>query len=343
MLNTLHILIISLSIAFASVNAQHVDTVFHHIYTVGEMATLDLDFEHAEIILQNSESDSVIIETRVKLIPANYETPFAEIEEKTTQKDSLRIFSTVKVSEEIQPHNELKIISYISLPNTTKLTLKTRYSQTFLQGTTGLINANLDYSSFTAGPMPADTNHIFKAKYSEITFNELNNTLSIEGLSTKLNAKHIKKLVSNTQFSEYNIAQINTLLATSYTDKVKIQKADSVHIKGEYSSCIIDQLSQFLQAEMSYGALAVNNISSDFQTVNIANSYVNTKLTFSTESHFSINTDMRYCKLVQDKIELSKITSPTGDLQKGIWGKLTLSEANVSIISSFGDVHLDFK
>ena len=321
--------------------AQRQDSTYHEIFHLSQAAQLNINISYADLIISPSIDDSVRIEQYISLIPSNIETPFNGIETTIIQKDSSTVKVNLMINSNIQPSNELQAQCYISLPRNTNIKLKGRYSHIDLASPFGKTDFNIEYSTLNAVALEASQWHKISGSYSELYIEYIESKLSLEGTNLLLESNKIKQLDSKLQFSTIKAKQLGSLNANSYSDKFLISEADSVIIKGEYSSLKLDHIKNFFQCELSYGALIVGQIMPSVSELNIANKYVTSKLTYSANSTFSINADMRYCKLSSAGIKYEKIASPSGTLFKGHYGNQENETSTFSIVSSFGDVSLE--
>ncbi len=322
---------------------QRQDTTYQAIYKVSKDVLLDIDLNHADLMISTSEDDTIRISTNISLIPNNSSTPFNGISSFVQQKNTGLIILRLLVGKEIQPNNELKAFCQVTLPKTTNIKLKSRYSHISIGAPFGSLNSTLDYSTLKALTLNSKVPHLITGSYSELTIDSINSTLQLTGTNLILKSKAIKKLETNSKFSTLQINHVTRLNSQSYSDKFILGKADSIHITGDYSSLIIKQLSNFFQSDLTYGTLIIEDIAAHFSTLNIANTYVNTQLNFADNSSYSLNADMRYCELKTGSLSFEKIASPGGNLYQGIVGKQKHPKSKISIVSSFGDVIINNK
>ena len=335
---------IKLSIVFAMIAlmafSQRQDTILHNYYKVEKEATLNIDFQHTELSIIPSENDSIAIHTRIRVIPSNPNAPYAGIILETRQKNTSKIFTSIKIGEEIEPHNKLESSCEIHIPQGVHLKINSHYGIIHLNAPLGNIKATLAYSNLTADTLTTSDSISFTADYSSITFGDMKSKISIEGKNVNFKADHINSLETKTEFSVFNITKANTVKAESYTDKFILGDINSMQINSRKSICLINHLHQFFQGEMKNGLLTLNEISPEFEAINISNSHVTTELNFSTKAFFSINADMRYCLLKQEQLTLQETVAPNSILYSGNYGNSTHKISKLSIISAYGDVSI---
>lgn len=323
--------------------SQRQDTVLHNYYKIDKEATLDLDFQHTELNIIPSENDTIAIHTRIRIIASNPNAPFAGITLNSEQKDMNHVSSSITIGEEIQPHNELKASCEIYVPQNLHLQLNSDYGIININAPTSSIKANLAYTNLTTDTLTTSDSIIIFADYSSIDLGNMNSTIKINGKNINVKANYIKELKTTTEFSVFNITNVETVNSQSYTDKFILGNVNSLYINSKKSLCYITDLHHFFQGEMNNGSLIINGISPNFEAINISNSYVTTKLNFNTECHFSINADMRYCLLKQEKLTLQETVSPNSVLYSGKYSNSNHKISNLSIISAYGDVSIVFE
>lgn len=321
--------------------AQRKSISYKDAFLADKNTVVNLNIEYSTLQIVESYNDSITIISKVSILPTSVQDPFIDVIQKAQQSNEFDVNYTLKFEDDIQLNNKLISSCIVKVPMGTKLNIKSRHSEVEVKTVTGKITSNFEYVTFNADKLSDATPHTFEANFSKIIINSLENTLEISGTNLEIDLKQIKNIKSNTKFSTYKIEEIEKLEGQSYTDKFTVAKADSVEIKSEYTSCIINKLEQHFQAEMNYGALVLEYIAPTFETINIANTHVKTSLSVDRASAFSINADIRYCMLNHEEIPLKKITSPRGTLYSGEYG--LSSRSNISIISSLGDVKIQLQ
>lgn len=336
-------LTVILLMATITVFSQRRDSIMHTYYKVDKEATINIDFQHTTLNIIPSNNDSIGIHTRVRVIPTNPNAPYAGIAISNKQKSSKNVIATIAINDNIQPHNELEASCEIAIPIGTSLKLKSRYGIIDIKGFTGQLDASITYSNLTSDTLTSDFTHKLSAKYSSIEIKQLDNTLELAGENLNLKGDYIRRLTTKTRFSMFNIGQLGSLTTESYTDRFILNQVDSIMIKSSKSLLIAGELNTFFQGEMEGGKLTLNHVNASYQTINIANTQVESKLYFDSESNFLVNADMRYCLLKQDQLTLQEITSPNSTLYSGKYGTIDNTSSNLSIISAYGDVSIFFK
>lgn len=321
--------------------AQKQDTTFQSAYYVSDDATIHINISHADLMINPSMDDSIRIHSNTSLIPNNIQAPFNGITTFANQKDSKNIEFELLISSEIQPHNQLEAFCQISLPENTNIKINGRYTQIDLSNPFGKLDFDIEYCTLRAVAINPNNEHYIIASYSDLFIEYIKNKLNIEGLNVKLESSEIHHLKSDLKFSTVKSNKLDHLEAISYSDKYLINEADSIAIKGEYSSLLIDELQSFFQSDLSYGALIIKALNPSFSEINIAHKYVSSKITYAPSASFSINADMRYCELISPNIKYKTIVSPSSTLYQGAYGKTSTQSPSLSIISSFGDITLE--
>lgn len=339
--NTLLVLVMMLLIqASHSLLAQRQDSSYHCSYYLEQGAELKIDISHAELIISPSADDSIRIYNSVSLIPNNVDAPFNGITSSVKQLSDTKVWVNLLISSEIQPHNQLKAFCQISLPQSANIKLNGRYAQIDLASPFGEMQANTEYCTLRAVSLNEEKKHQIKGSYTELYIDNINSALTLEGTNIKLESQYIEYLSSNLKFSNIKAEIVKRFDAISYSDKYIINAIDSAAIKGEYSSLLLGKVNAFFQSDLSYGALIIKTINTSFHEINLAHQYVSTQINYPAATAFSINADMRYCKLISPAIKYKEIASPSGTLYKGNYGNQDLALSKFSIISSFGDVTL---
>lgn len=323
--------------------AQRQDTTLRYYFPVDSQASLRLDMQHTNLSIRAAEGDSIAIYSRIKLIPTNPNAPFAGVEVNSEQTSKRQVMAVVHINEDIQPHNEFESTCDITMPEGTHLTINNRFGIINLKAKAGQVIANIDYINFYADCLSSDYPHKIVANYSTIELDRVANSLTINGSNVNFKAKQVEELYANTTFSMFDMHWCRHLKMDSYTDRFSVNSIDSLFLIGEKTICQIDTLSDFLQSELNYGYLQIDRVDSGFSQLNIANTHAKTKMGIMKESHFTINADMRYCELLQENINVQEITSPSGKLYSGWYGVGDNINSNLSLISAYGDVQIDFK
>ena len=323
--------------------AQNSDTTIISTFDVKENVVLELDFAHTDLNIINAEDDSLKIETYVKVIKSNTAKPFDEIEINHTKNDNhTHVNASVIFSNDFINYNEFQSICTIAIPQKTNLKINSRFGTINLNACTEKIVANIDYVNFNADSIDATESYEIAANYSTIEIKNCQNKFTLKGTNNSLTAQNINKLITDTEFSYVSIDSCKLLNAKSHMDKYVLQTTDSVYISSNKSAAQIVNINKFIQSEMLYGDLNIQNVNPSFSTINIANEYAKTSLNFDPKCQLSINTNLRYCQLNSEKMIFQEIISPNGTQHSGYYGNIKNPNSTVSIVSSYGDVHISF-
>ncbi len=323
--------------------SQRQDTTLCYHYPVDSQLTLSLDMQHTDLTIKTAKSDSIVIITRVRVIPSNVNAPFAGISIHASQQSGRLVTSSIVVGEDIQPHNEFEAISEITIPEGTHLTINNRFGIVNLPAKTGRLIAHLDYVNLYADSLSHGYNHKIVANYSTLNWLSDIGEMTLNGTNVNLKARRIEKLTTQTSFSVFEFQKCRSLKTDSYTDRFVLSSLDSLRVQGEKTVLLLDTLCDFLQCELDYGMINIARVDSGFSQLNIANRHTKTHLGIAAESCFMLNADMRHCELYQKGMAIQAFESPAGKLYSGWYGEGDTITSALSLISAFGDVRIDFK
>lgn len=326
-----------LALSFIHVAYGKKTPTYSHVFTATPETILELNIDHSQVFITESNSDTISLNFFI-----NTNAQEDEIQHDVHTENEY-IYASLSYSENSIPDELTNSTCYITVPRGTNLKLNHRYSTVDLNASISSLETNLIYTKLTIESLPIYNISHIKADYSYITFTDALGTINIMGTNINLKGESASTIISDTKFSTFSINNIKTLKSKSYTDKMILNKVDSMTIIGEYSSCQIENIHQFLQSELSYGTLKVDHIASHFSEINIASSYVNASLTFDRNSSFIINADMRYCELLSKNLTIKKATAPKGQLYHDNIGQSSESSSTVAIISEFGDVNIQLQ
>ncbi len=337
------ILCICLCLTSLFIQAQGNDTTFTQAFKVLKTADFSLNINHTELEIINSNNDSIYISTHISIANNNSASPFNGITVSNYQKSNYStINSVINFSDDFINNNEFNATCIIALPKEINIKIISSFGIVFLKAKANKVTADMKYTNFNSDSLSQNDTHQINAKYSTLKITDCGKELFFKGTNSNLAIENVDNITTDTQFSIITIKNCSAIKSTSYSDKYLINNSDSAHINSKKSLWQIDALNKFIQSEMYDCDLTISKINPTFTAINIANEQTTTSMRFAVDCQFSINTSMKHCYLKSKELMLQEIKSPERIQQYGHYGDMEKSQSNVSILSNYGDVEIQF-
>ncbi len=201
-------------------------------------------------------------------------------------------------------HLKVKKTIKVKMPKSATIKMNVRHGKVKLAENTKNINANLSYASLLAS--------------------------TIDGKETYVNASYSPVFVNNWNFGE---------LQVNYVDNVELKFVKDLTLSAVSSNVEIDKLLKKAFIKNDFGSVLINNISSDFETLDI--SVKNGELeTIMPKTSYTIYVKGRSSKLtLPTNLNLNKTQNQNITICKGYNGSKS-SEKSININSSYSEVVL---
>jgi hypothetical protein len=311
-------------------------------FNINENADLQIDHKYGEVVLKNHEENVISIK-----VTAVYSSGKPEKAESVFEKIDLQIrgdeFKVAIKSDFNQKivgkDNNLTINMLIYFPATIHLNLNQMFGKSEIETVSGQTTINHSYGELVINALNNENNDL-RIDFGSAKIDFLKSGKIKTSYST-VTIKSATEIQLTAGYSTLAINEVSILQAQQDGGSMKVGSVDYLDIKSKFSEISISSLSSQLLAEVEYGAIVVDQISSSFSVIDLRNDFSTGKLAFTDGTGFKLKADMNFCKLKypENQVTISEnISSSMRSSIKGVFGKNPTPESTVVISSNYGDV-----
>jgi hypothetical protein len=239
--------------------------------------------------------------------------------------------------------NNLTIRVEVMMPETVRLNVHNQFGNCYIGKVSGATEIQIEYGSLEIDALKNEQNQVeidfgggrisyihggeVEVSYSPLQMDEANN-ISVESA-----------------YSDVKIGKATLLEIESEGGNVQIGSVGEAVLEAKFSDCTIASLRHTLRAESEYGALLVSEVSSEFEQIEIENSFGSARLIFSSDASFSLEAEVELGSIEFPESRftfLQRKISTTSSSYIGTTGS-DPHKAAVTIESAYGSVTLGFK
>jgi hypothetical protein len=311
-------------------------------FNINENADLQIDHKYGEVVLKNHEENVISIK-----VTAVYSSGKPEKAESVFEKIDLQIrgdeFKVAIKSDFNQKivgnDNSLIINMLIYLPETINLTLNQMFGKSEIEKISGETSISHRYGDLIINTLKNEKNDL-KIEFGSAKIDFIRSGKIKTSYST-VTIKSATQIQLTSEYSTLILNDVSALQAQHEGGSMKIGSVDYMDINSKFSEISINSLSSQLLADVEYGAIAVDQISSSFSAIDLKNNFGSGKLVFEDSAEFSLQADMNFCKLKypENQVTISEnISSAMRSSIKGVYGKNPKPESTVVFSSNYGGV-----
>ena len=333
--------VVSIITAGTSASAEEFTKEFRNAWHTSEVTGLEVDNRFGEVRVNNN-TDSVTVEVVVSVEGTNEKrlNELLDQIEVEFKKSGSTASAVTKIEGRLKGSNNLSIDYVVHIPSDKDLKITNRYGNTIVGELSGNGDFTSKYGNFTAYDLstPEDGTLKLTLAYGNASIGEAS-FLNADVSYSPISIEEIKKLKINSKYSTISVEEGGEIKAVSRYDKYNCEELVSFSIEGKYTHIKIDELDKKLEAEGSYGSIKVGEISSDFESIHITNSYGQISLGLDDAS-YSLDASCNYCGISypEDEFTGDRIKENNSRTIKGKVG--SESGGTVYVKSRYGEIRL---
>lgn len=252
------------------------------------------------------------------------------------RKSGTTIKAVTSIESNFKSQRKFSIDYVVNIPSDKKLSIENKYGDTEVNTLSANGNFNIQYGNFSAGELTGQNTKINLA-YGKSNVSAAGN-LDVIVKYSGMNFGEIKNLRLESKYSVVDIEEGNSIQIESKYDKFNFEEVDVVSATTKYSHLRIEELAKSLNIEAGYGSVKIGEISTDFESISITNSYGQISLGLDDAS-YSVDASCTYCGISYPEDDFS------GDKIKenntsSIKGKIRDGGGKVFVRSRYGEIKL---
>ncbi len=343
-----------------SVLAQFTETKeLRKEFKVSPETRIEISNKYGNIELNTWESDSVIIEIKIRVEEkklSKLEKAIDEIDFDFTQSQHFLIVQTVVgqsksgIGKEISKFKEtvfqsggnIQINYFVWLPAANELKVENKFGNIYIGDYDGDVEINLSNGNLKSHNFTGELD--LTLSFADATINTINSA-NLDCNFSELYIKKAESLSVKSKSTTFEILEIKELNATSRRDKFKIRLAEMVKARGSFSNFRIDELTDRLDLRVEYGDVDIDKTTTDFSNVFIESKSTDINLYFDKSSEFGFEithtkTDLYFCNEIEIEEKLTLEEKDKRMKLTGNFGGKSENKTKLTIKANSGELNI---
>lgn len=287
--------IIVFSVLTFSVNAQETFLKeFNKEYKVAKDALLKLNNKFGNIECETWDQNKVSIKVVVEVYKMSQKKAENLLEKFDVEFSGTKnlVSATTKIAKLGRGNKSFSVNYYVKLPKTLKLNIMNKYGDVYLPSMEGSTDLTVKYGDLQVDKL-LNTKNLIIVKYGELNADKINEA-RIDFAYSDLSIDEINVLDLKSSYSEISIDRVLDLELKSSFDDVEIDEVETLYSKTSYSDVEIGYLKTKIDIVCNFGALSIDRIDQEFESVVVDSDYAGVELRFENGSSFDLEVYVKY-------------------------------------------------
>jgi hypothetical protein len=349
------ILIFTVCLLSANLNAQEVNKEFHKEFTTAAGTILDLSNKYGNINIQSWDKDQVVIDVKVSVEMPDKEKAqkFLDYIDVQFSQSGNTISAATVIDEKFNfsgwgiRNRKFSIVYDVKMPASLNLNLANRYGNIDIDAVEGLVNIDIKYGDLTAGKLTHGNDKpmsALKIAYGKATIDQAGWLDVYARYSPKIYVVMSQALLLDSKYSKVQIDEASSMVGESKYDDLRIGKINNLVLEAGYDEVKVGTLRKKLDFNGSFGSFSAESVPSGFESIKIDSKYTGVQLGIDESASYKLNARVSYggLKFNEDKFKSQKhIVGTTSNETSGVMGKQQNPSSEVIVDSSYGTIRLN--
>ncbi|MBN2635635.1 MAG: hypothetical protein JXR61_05150 [Prolixibacteraceae bacterium] len=336
------LVIIALFTTSGIVSAIEKTKEYNEKWPISEVSSLDISNKFGEVKVANEGGSEVTINVLITVEAGNESAAEKLLDQINVAftKSGTTIKAVTNIDNGFKSQREFSIDYIINVPENKNLRITNKYGNTFVNKLHANGNFDISYGSFSANELLTPENGTMKLDlaYGNASIDEAT-VLEAEISYSPVSIDRVKKLTIDSKYSQLSGDNAGDVVIDSRYDQFSFGQVESLSAETKYSHIDMDKLTSSLKIDAGYGSIQVDEVSPDFESISISNSYGQISLGLNNAS-YTVDATCQYCGISypEDNFQGNKINENNTREIKGTVG--SVNGGSVTIESRYGDIRL---
>lgn len=272
-------------------------------YYVEKKSTIELINKYGQVILDTWSKDSVKINVKITAYGKNDEALSKNMERvdidfknfgdlltiETILDRNSSVFKEVinslgDYSKTLISRNKISIDYNLTIPETSSLILDNKYGDIYVQNLTEETTIKLAHGDLKAQELTGVCK--LNLSFGKARIKKMDKAL-IELKAAELDLVEGGDIELTSSSSTFDVNRVKSIKMDSRNDKVHLEKAIAVRGNSSFSNVLIDSMLDRIDMELNYGDLGINNVNSNFTSVNLKSKSADVNISLDMGAYFS--------------------------------------------------------
>ena len=315
---------------------------YNEAWAASSVQNIRIINKFGEIKINNEGGSDVTIDVVITVDAPNEQkaNELLDYIEVDFKKSGNNITAETKIDKGFKSRQEFSIDYTINIPTDKNLDISNKYGNTIINELNANGNFDIEHGSFVANRLNSSSSENMKLKlaYGKADISSTNH-MDIEVGYSPVNIGEAENLKIESKYSVLKIEESKEVSVTSKYDTFEFEETESISGSAKYSHFKVEELKKNLNIDAGYGGISIEEVSKDFESISIENSYGQIKLGLD-EASYMLDASCNYCGISYPENNFSgdKIKDNQTRIVKGKVG--SGNGGNVYIRSKYGEIKL---
>ncbi len=314
---------------------------YHEKWPTSGIQALEVINKFGEVKVNNAGGSDVTIDV-VVTVEAMSESRVNEILGQINVsfgKTGGTVKAETKIDNDFRGRQKFSIDYTINIPSDKNLKISNKYGNTIVNELNASGDFDIQYGNLTATSLmaPASGSMRVNLSYGKAEISA-SSDINVEVKYSTMNFGELKNIELLSKYSVVNMDEGKSLKIDSKYDTFNFGEVEALDATIKYSHVKIEELKKELKVVSGYGGISVEEVSDDFKSISVENTYGQIKL--GLDSNYSLDASCNYCgisypadEFTGNKMNENNTKTVQGKVGKGEGGK-------VYVRSRYGEIKL---
>lgn len=313
----------------------------YRAYPKNDVSALNINNKYGAITINDAGGDSVTIDVTVVVESINEGKAKQLLNQIDVafSKSGKTVIAETNINSDFTINQNFRINYKVNIPANRDLNITNKYGNLTINNLEARGKFQIAYGNIAAETLnaPGSESVFLDLAYGKADILGVNRLNTIIKYS-KLFLGEANRLQLESKYSTIDIDEVGELHTESKYDGFSIDEAGSITADSKYTHYNIDELKKKFVLVSEYGNITIDEVSADFETIDITSSYGGIKLGLD-EKAYTLSAECSYCNIDYPE-ELFSGNREKDNQNMKIDGKVSNGTANVHIISRYGGIKL---
>ncbi len=317
---------------------------YHESWPVSEIQALSLVNKFGEIKITNNGGSDVTIDV-VVTVEASTENRVERLLEQidvSIRKSGSTIIAETEIDNDFKSQRDFSIDYEVNIPSDRELDISNKFGNTFVNELNARGTFDISYGNLTAVTLndASAEDLTISLGYGKATVERLGDA-EIEIKYSKMNISEAGNLKVDSKYSVITVDQLESIDVDSKYDTFRFEEAGSVTADTKYTHLEMEELKKALTVESGYGSIKVDEVSGEFELIDVTNSYGAVSLGIGDDVTYDLKASCDYCDISYNSADFTGNRMDENHTKK-VEGKIGEgpSTAKVIVNSRYGGIKL---
>jgi len=273
---------------------------YHESWPASGVESLKVSNKFGEVRINNEGGSEVTIDVLVTVEAGNERKAEDLLDqiEVNIRKSGSTVIAETEIENDFNSRMAFSIDYTINIPSDKNLDISNKFGNTIVNELNAKGTFDIKYGNLTANKLvdPGQGEINLTLGYGKATVETLSDAF-IEIKYSSIDVTEAGILDVESKYSKLAIDELEAVEGESKYDTYNLEEVGSVKFTTKYTHLNIEELKKMLRVDSGYGSIKVEEVSEDFESIYIENSYGAVRLGISDDASYDVDASCDYCDI----------------------------------------------